>query len=328
MTLKSELKRLVYIAGCGHSGSTLLDMLLGGHSQISNLGEVHRYTLGLGRTSTPFLCTCGKSLQECEFWSRVTEAYADAHGVAASAAGQFFTTNPEYNTLPQDAEDEQLELLNQQYYRASLNQMALVLGSRVLWDSAAFLSEEVRTYQTLTRNSLVLYAAVRRAWQTPVIIDSTKTPVRMKALYLTAKPDMHIIRLVRDGRAVCYSRMRRVNVTMERAIRIWLAEHRKQALMLQTVPDEYVTTVHYEQLCENPSGELERICNRIGLDYEPQMLAFRQNQVHSIGGNPMRFRRLDDNIRLDEKWRKELAVDDLKTFERLGQKLNQQLGYV
>lgn len=37
--------KVVYIASVGHSGSSLLDALLGKHPQIAGTGEIHRLTI-------------------------------------------------------------------------------------------------------------------------------------------------------------------------------------------------------------------------------------------------------------------------------------------
>ena len=69
---------LLFIASFPHSGSTLLDLLLGAHSRIESLGEIStlgRYTAApvdaapLGRRQQ---CTCGAmNIWPCDFWSNV-----------------------------------------------------------------------------------------------------------------------------------------------------------------------------------------------------------------------------------------------------------------
>ena len=63
MTLKPIV---IYIAGYGRSGSTVLDILLGNHPKIASGGELWQL---------PFLwqvrdirCTCGKAFTECALW--------------------------------------------------------------------------------------------------------------------------------------------------------------------------------------------------------------------------------------------------------------------
>ena len=58
---------LIYITSNSHSGSTLLDMLIGSHSACLTLGEIHKLTI-----KTNGVCACGaKNYRECHFWSDV-----------------------------------------------------------------------------------------------------------------------------------------------------------------------------------------------------------------------------------------------------------------
>ena len=45
---------LIYITSNSHSGSTLLDMLIGSHSACLTLGEIHKLTL-----KSEGVCACG-----------------------------------------------------------------------------------------------------------------------------------------------------------------------------------------------------------------------------------------------------------------------------
>lgn len=64
-----------------HSGSTLLTLMLGGHSRFIGLGEVAQVIkdgpMGLEKTRQ-VICSCGQKMEECVFWSRVA-AYLVAH---------------------------------------------------------------------------------------------------------------------------------------------------------------------------------------------------------------------------------------------------------
>src|SRR5579859_4585308 len=60
---------VVYIAGSGRSGSTLLERALGGTPGFTNVGELidlYRRTAVHGER-----CGCGQAFAECPFWSRV-----------------------------------------------------------------------------------------------------------------------------------------------------------------------------------------------------------------------------------------------------------------
>lgn len=327
--LKNNPKKLVYIAGSGHSGSTLLDALLGGNDQVSNLGEVHRFSLSLIRDSDPFVCTCGKPVVDCPFWKKVINELSGLQFSSYDHIHNFVTTNPKYNKLRLDAQDADLEMVGQSAINLNINNIVMILGFRMLWSALEPISSSVRMNRLIIRNSLILYEAVRKSWGTPTIIDSTKTPIRLKGLAMLSDiRDFHILRLLRDGRAVCYSRMRRQNLSMEDCVHIWKTEQLKLRLVMLSLPKDIVTVVRYEDLCTEPHEELKRICQALRLPYQSKMVDFRENEIHSIGGNPMRFRYSDKEIRLDEKWKEGLTKADLLTFERLGGKINRRLGYL
>jgi len=64
---------LLYIAGSSHSGSTLLDLLLGSHPSIESVGEAKKIAAVTAdlRTGGQPLCTCRQPVAACPFWQRV-----------------------------------------------------------------------------------------------------------------------------------------------------------------------------------------------------------------------------------------------------------------
>lgn len=62
--------RVVYIAGYGRSGSTLLDMILGWHEAVVGCGELSFVFNEVLRGGT---CTCGEALLACPLWGPVLE---------------------------------------------------------------------------------------------------------------------------------------------------------------------------------------------------------------------------------------------------------------
>ncbi len=63
--------KVVFILGSGHSGTTLLDLLLSQHPDAIGLGEVLRFMKGHKKNyeHTCDVCSCGTSLSQCNFWS-------------------------------------------------------------------------------------------------------------------------------------------------------------------------------------------------------------------------------------------------------------------
>lgn len=282
----------VYITGSGHSGSTLLDRLLGAHPDISALGEIHRYSLGLHRFEMPFRCDCGETVLDCPFWTAVrndilastgqSEAAFLAtfqttdHATLAQASGErYFSTSKQYRHLPRQIDK----------YAMAAVPSALMGGA----DRLGLLGTQLDR----ARASHVLFEAARRVSGRSVVVDSTKNPVRMRALYQTSPHPMRIIYLKRDGRAVTNSRIKRQGVTMAKAARAWMSENKKVQLMLRRMPSAEVQSVQYEDLCRDPETVTAQIFRSMGVAERAVSL---DEELHSVGSNLSRFEQIANEI--------------------------------
>ena len=64
--------RLIYIAGAGRSGSTLLARILGQLDGFVSVGEVrHLWRTGAPLLASDQLCGCGRSYESCPLWGAV-----------------------------------------------------------------------------------------------------------------------------------------------------------------------------------------------------------------------------------------------------------------
>lgn len=306
-----RLRKLLYIASVGYSGSTLLDMLLGRSDEITSLGEIHSLAKAARRDSR---CTCGEPISSCPFWSGVERALA-------VALRQTDLRLSEFNLAPDDREQSLHRLV------PNLADLLLVLGSRGVWERFASLSRHARGYAESAENALALYRVVAGLKGTPIVVDSSKDPLPMKALYLADPQVVRIIYLVRDGRAVSRSLVRRQDLGFEEAVRRWVRFNWNLHLVMKTIPRSRVLLVRYEDLCRDTAAELKRLADFAGTSLATAATPLRKDRFHNIGGNPMRFRRSETEIVLDERWREELSREQRGAFESIGGRLNRRLGY-
>ena len=86
-------QRIVYIAGLGHSGSTILDLAMGSHPDAVGLGEVYTLLRRKQRQNhMGSLCSCGKKATACPFWSKLDKTLEDSDdldGLYAQLITQF-----------------------------------------------------------------------------------------------------------------------------------------------------------------------------------------------------------------------------------------------
>ena len=69
---------MIYISSLSHSGSTLLDMTLGGHPRFIGLGEIAE-AVREDRDEEFYSeerCSCGERMTECDFWQDVITRFA------------------------------------------------------------------------------------------------------------------------------------------------------------------------------------------------------------------------------------------------------------
>lgn len=62
---------IVYILGLGHSGSTIIQYLLGGLDVVLGLGEVRHMAAGVGWGDSTDECSCGEAVASCPVWKNL-----------------------------------------------------------------------------------------------------------------------------------------------------------------------------------------------------------------------------------------------------------------
>lgn len=314
--MTSMVTRNVFICAAGHSGSTLLDLLLGSHSNVVSLGEVTQLPKNLALNTT---CTCGLPVQDCDFWARVLRLLS-----------QRLRLNIEKDPYALD-----LGFIDARVVVDHARQTRWYDLHRKMVTGAAYahwryrvpgLSLFTRVYEQAMRNNLALYDVAREVSGSRVVVDSTKHYMKAVGIYRNSPEQTRIILLTRDGRGVFYSNLKR-DFRRKQSLGSWL-NHFSHALPLfaKQLPESAILQVRYEDLCRDPAMILQTVCQFMGLAYEASMLKFSDHVHHIANGNDMRFISSSE-IRCDERWREELNQADANYFKRKAWKLNRQLGY-
>ena len=301
------LETVAYIASSGRTGSTLLDLLLSRHQDVIGVGEVHRLS-EYARDPSLGSCACGAKVTECPFWRSALIALRNR------------LSKPEL-----DWQSWPTTVLRSG--RLEIRDLLAASGARSLWIAGGILLSSIARYRSVMRNSWTLYETLCELTGTRVLVDSTKDGGRLKGLYYEDPKRLRIVLQVRDGRAVAASQIHREGVTMADAARSWLVRYRRLDAALRGIPGEKILYSRYEDLCLNPSAELQRIYKFLHIPDQDVVVDFKKELAHNIGGNPMLSRRTETDIRLDESWRTKLSPSDLEVFERVGGKKNRAFGY-
>lgn len=289
---------LIYIAGYGRSGSTLLDMILGSHPDAVGMGELtHIFDSWLSDNT----CSCRERYRNCEFWSEVMPRWS------ASLPNVSIT---EAATVTRQVED------NLSSWRKLLPQhKSTTQKYGLIWQTMIDVIAEVDVVTT--------------------VIDSSKSTrtVGGRALALAnySQLDVKVIHLVRDPRAVMWSYLRGNNIKLEaghaipnrggvlRAILGWNTAN-FSAARARDSQDNAPLLVRYEDFVEDPYKELHAISQSLMLDFAPIVKHLKDELPikpdHGVAGNRLRRKGLI-KLKKDEEWK-----DQLPNHARLIAQLN------
>ena len=288
---------VVYIAGCGRSGSTVLDLSLGRIDGWHSMGEFRLFWHAL---RDGWRCACGESVATCPFWSEVvTAARCDAPDVLAD-----LRTTVRVRRIP------------------ALMRPALLGSHRGAHDRLGACLRGV-------------YEGAAAKAGASVLIDSSKDSIYGLLLANVLDMRMHVVHLVRDSRAVAWSWQRKLKrpeiahkdayMPMRSAARAGLDWDMRNSLvhLLRRRADGY-TRVSYEAFATEPEATVELIRAAVG-PVAPAAGAGVLN--HTVAGNPVRFSTEPLALRPDLEWQEALPPADKRMVTALTWPLLRRYGY-
>lgn len=295
---------VVYIAGSGRSGSTILERALGEVPGFVNVGELIDLFWRVAPRNER--CGCGQVFSDCPFWS----------GVGAQAFGSWTS--------------EHLAAVHQLQRRVA-RQRHLPRLLFLRQGDQGFRADVVRYGQEYA----ALYAAIAAQARADRVVDASKWPVQALALARSGI-DVRVIHLVRDVRGVAYS-LSKQHVPRPHAVEQddlmyhhapanaalrWVACQSEAELLGRCgLP---TTCMRYEDFVHEPRRSVERALTELGLSPAPSDLAhigdghIDLSRSHGLSGNPSRFREGRVTLRADETWRSQMAARDRRLVTVIG----------
>lgn len=299
---------ILYIAGFGRSGSTLVERCLGQLDGFCAAGEVSFvWERGFAQNQ---LCGCRVPFRECAFWRAVFD----------EAFGGFAHVDPATMAA----------------LRRRVNRTRFI-PYLALRQPAAYRAE----YERFAAALLPLYRAIQRVSGCRWLIDSSKEPSYAFVLATLPGVRLSVVHLVRDSRAVAFSWMKQKpipDVHWKQAYmhRYSAAQSAAWWLTFNGLCDAFRLTaarfmrVHYEDFARAPAPTLGRILTQLG---EAPDLPFLAGQTatlranHTASGNPSRFLLGEVAIRPDEQWRGAMAPRDRRLVTAVTAPLLAAYGY-
>ncbi|MCA9954707.1 MAG: sulfotransferase, partial [Anaerolineales bacterium] len=285
----------VFLTSHAFSGSTLTSFLMGMHPEIATVGELTGPARRLDLQTYP--CSCGKLFQQDPFWQDVATA-VNQYGLPYSL-NNYLDTRFELssNSLSQ-------RLLAGSFRSNALEQLRDSVVFTLWPGKLAQLKEQARRNELFAR-------AVLDVTGKSIFLDTAKDPMRIRYLPLAPNIDLHVIHLVRDVRGVVASiRSRHPDTNVETAVRSWIAREKNINRLLETIPTNRQIKVNYEELVTDTLPTLNKLLIFVGAQPMETLGDYREAE-HHILGNRMR-KRQSSEIKLDEKWRTALSIEQLQ----------------
>ena len=290
----------VFLTSHAFSGSTLTSFLMGMHPEIATVGELTGPARRLDLQTYP--CSCGKLFQQDPFWQDVATA-VNQYGLPYSL-NNYLDTRFELssNSLSQ-------RLLAGSFRSNALEQLRDSVVFTLWPGKLAQLKEQARRNELFAR-------AVLDVTGKSIFLDTAKDPMRIRYLPLAPNIDLHVIHLVRDVRGVVASiRSRHPDTNVETAVRSWIAREKNINRLLETIPTNRQIKLNYEELVTDTLPTLNKLLIFVGAQPMETLGDYREAE-HHILGNRMR-KRQSSEIKLDEKWRTALSIEQLQTISRM-----------
>ena len=316
MLMPDKFKKCIFICSAGHSGSTLTDLLIGSHSRIASLGEVWQLPKNISLNTK---CTCGEDIRSCDVWREVVERLNNKLGIDIWRNPYAFNLGYFRAKVVVDRRQQTKIYLFKRKIINALMYLRFMYGLRL---SKTVENEFFKTIE----NNFLLYEVMADVLGVNYIVDSSKSYLKAVGLYKSNPDKVKIILLARDGRAVFHSGVKR-KFNRQYSLKAWFSFYSKALPLLErNISEEDIKVLHYEDLVEDTAGQLQSICEFIGLKYEAGMLDFSSKSHHLTNGNNMRFVRTSE-IKLDDSWKSDLKAEDLAFFISKASELNNSLGY-
>lgn len=279
---------VLYIAGPGRSGSTLVERILGADPGFTNVGElvkVFEYGVLGGER-----CGCGARFGDCVFWQSVGRR---AYGGWPEEIGRSVVTT---------------RMLWKQHKSVAL---AILAGAPLPKSLKGVTRDYLATFRRL-------YEAIAAESGNAVIVDASKEPIHGILLAGEGVADFRILHLTRKPQGVAYSWAKRAvarpHATDERktmasygplhATLLWNRAQLGSIRLRRTCDRSAVLS--YEQFVANPRAGVLASLDQLDLAHSGftwlATPAVTVGASHAIGGNPGRFRSGPIVVSEDREW--------------------------
>jgi len=296
-------KKVLFIIGAGHCGSSLLSVVMGSHPRCFSAGEFSNFP-NRYRKNLYLDCVNCNSV----FWE---ETFGKA-GLQKLSIGLGDTRANPY--IPLKIEKAVREFLGKDEIFSPYTFMFSKLDKDAIVDASKY------------------YIWVEK-----------KTQAKE---FKSGRIDPYLLHLVRDGRAVVNSYVRKYpHRSIATFTQDWMEKTKQRQEFYHSFDRGKKIEVAYEQLASDPHTTVQNICNFLDIEFTPDMIEYWKYDHHDISGNDGTYslvrryqqqemlekvkathgeyyEKMDLGIKLDLRWKKELSEENLEIFNSIAGEFN------
>jgi hypothetical protein len=299
--------KVLFIAGSGRSGTTLLNNILGQLPDFFAAGELRElWDRGVVKNRQ---CGCGTPFHACPTWNAIIQR----------AFGGF-----------------DLELAQEMSRQIESFRIAHLPRTLV----PAFRPGERGQLAELLEHLHALYEAIAEVTGCRVIVDSSKNAAFGYLLTRAGLPGLDVLHVVREAAATAYSWGQRKEFEPGHLMRRrppytaaaeWDAHNLATELFLAPAADRY-RRLRYEDFIAAPRGSVIDILHwleetTVDLPFTSELEVDLARDTHAVFGNAVRFQRGLIELHRDDRWRTQMPPRDLLTVTALTGPLRWWYGY-
>lgn len=278
--------KVIYIAGEVRSGTTILDLLLSNHKNVTTLGELSNLEdylnrKGIGRTSN-WECSCGRPVTDCLFWKNITSTF-------------------------------------ESQFKKQIRTKAQKAKGKCANQNAAKNCHRIFSIAARKTGATVLIDSSKTALQLKYLIDNPIGNTEIFVAFIIR--DSRGVALSKNNWDTKFNRGKRGGLIKN--ILVWLKNNIAILSVICRYDRKKVIFFHYEDFVLDPSRYINEIYTMVGLCNRdaPDLLLNIQGK-HNIAGTPNRKKFNNTPIKFDKRWVKKINTSSKILANYIGQVCN------
>lgn len=287
----SKKNKIIYIAGCGRSGSTLLERIISSSPNAVSVGELkffydfikERKEFNKGRSS--FLDLEKKRLRDSYFWGPIVKR----------------------------AEEENLSFFRRGAKISKLDALIFVFTGRSRVKGLDF--DEFRLAEIILERAREV-----KGEQVSIIIDSSNDFKKMMSWLANGQIDLNVIFMVKSAkRYVASGAGEKGKLYWLELVFLWIKVNLSIFMFLFfRLPKNKRINIMYSDFCRDPKKYLDHINQKFGLMVDSDNFIEKANNERqfSFAGNKMSGQPIKE-VKIDDKWKTKLSFFQKTVIEIL-----------